>query len=322
MENTLTRNETLDELNLLTTELSQKYNIPCKLKPNMSINCAESVYNRNGFVTTIDIGVSEIYNAPKSLRHPINPPVSEFNFARVVLNTFHETTHYKQKNQLFRQNVLSQNGQRQLIQDIACAASEDYYWMNGNYKINLNEIQAEYCGIQSAYDYLCEEFDNIPAAHHEQILLQVVNYKMKNFTYFVNQEKPFDSLDEVYNAFDKAYENAMNTKHLYFVNRDIHKDPVKQFMNQHPDIKDNFLKAQTPHEQDNCVAAIHLHLYPNIVTTYPAIRTINLSSGTVILKETPVAKIKHSNSRNIDLNLWLDNIVQNSCNADNNIPDY
>ena len=35
MENTLTRNEALDELNLLTTELSKKDNIPYKLKPNM-----------------------------------------------------------------------------------------------------------------------------------------------------------------------------------------------------------------------------------------------------------------------------------------------
>ena len=189
----------------------------------------------------------------RSLRHPINPPVSEFNFAWAVLNAFHETAHYKQKNQLFRQNQLSQNGQQQLIQDVACAASEDYYWMNGNYKININEIQAEYCGIQSAYDYLCEEFDDIPVTHHEQIILQVINYKMKNFTYFVNQEKPFESLDEVYDAFNKAYENAINTKRLYFVNRDIRKDPVKQFMNQYPNVKDNFLKAKTPYEQDNCI---------------------------------------------------------------------
>ena len=282
MENTLTRMEALDKLNILTTELLQKYNIPYNLNPKLLINYAESVYDKNGFVTSINIGTSEIHNASRSLRHPINPPVSEFNFAWAVLNAFHETAHYKQKNQLFRQNQLSQNGQQQLIQDVACAASEDYYWMNGNYKININEIQAEYCGIQSAYDYLCEEFD----------------------------------------AFNKAYENAINTKRLYFVNRDIRKDPVKQFMNQYPNVKDNFLKAKTPYEQDNCIAAIHLYLYPTITKTYPAIRAIDLSSGTVTLKETPVAQINHSNSRNIDLNLWLDDITQNYHNETETIPAY
>ena len=153
MENTLTRNETLDELNILTTQLSQQHNILYELNPNEHINTEKSRYNQNGFVKNIEIGISELYNT-QSLRHPINPPVSEFNFAWAVLNTFHETAHCKQKNQLFRQKQLSQNSQKQLIQDIACAASEDYYWMNRNYKINLNEIQAEYYGIQSAYDYL------------------------------------------------------------------------------------------------------------------------------------------------------------------------
>lgn len=318
MGNVLTRNKALDELNILATKLSQQYDISYELNACLPISIAKAKYNNTGFIEKIEIGISEIYNTTKSIRHPMNPPVSDFNFARTILNTFHETAHYEQKNQLFRQKNLSNNEQKQLVQDIACMSSKEYYQMNGNYKINVNEIEAEHYGIYSAYNYLCEIFSDVPKETHEQTLLQVINYKMKNSTYFVNQDKPFESLDEVYNAFDTAYEQALQTKHLYFVNRDIDKDPIKQFMNEHPEAKDKYLTAKTPYEQDKCIAAIYLHSHPDMAKTYPALSYINLSYENVISKtDKPITY-----SRDAELDALLSHISNDSDEITDNSPDY
>lgn len=121
-----------------------------------------------------------------------NVEVSDDVFARIVLNMYHEKSHCYQKNELFRQshfNVQEENNQ--LVQEIACIASDEYYEGCSNYRFNASEIRAERDGIVGAYKYLCNEFPDVNEKEHERIVLNIVNDKMMNLSYFVKQSKPF-----------------------------------------------------------------------------------------------------------------------------------
>ena len=184
----------------------------------------------------------------------------------------------------------------QLLQEIACNTSNDYYENNGNYLLNSNEIQAEHYGIMGAYDYLRDEFPEMDAKEHERIVLGIVNSKMMDpkADYFVKQSTPFTSLQEVEAAFDDAYDKSFTEKRIFKMEKKP-KDPVKIFMNTHEDAKEMYFKAPTAVEQDRCIAAIALKLHPEWLEQYPALQHMDLSYENVIAK--PYREMKEREER-------------------------
>ena len=274
-------------------DLSKQYGISYNFDLYKSSNISVTRYSNVGYACEVIVGMSSL-NKPFGLSI-----VSDENFAKIVLNMYHEATHVWQKNELFRQTHLDTDTANQLVQEIACMDNHDYYFDNGNYKINSNEIQAEKEGIINAYQYLCDEFPEVNPANHEHIILDIVNDKMLNSTYFVRSEKPFKSLSEIEKAFDDAYDDSFTKKRTYMVNSSNTHDTVKLFMREHPDAKESYLNADSPLDQDRCIAAINLKLHPEWIEAYPSLSDMDLSYENIIEKpyqETQVSRVEKIHS--------------------------
>lgn len=290
MDNVLRLNKTFasDKLDALSNDLFRSKQLPCKFVDIPTIRGyeigGETCSDKNGFANLIKINAYHINHAKVSFGHFMNPLVSDTDFAKVVLNMYHEQCHCIQKNYLFRLDDMDESSKKQLIQEIACRKNPDYYKKNGNYSINASEIQAEQYGILHAYDYLCKEFPDVNVKQHERILVDIVNEKMQNFTYFVCSDKPFTSLQEVEDAFDKAYDKSFIENRTYFVENMKTEDAVKTYMQTHRDAKKVYLKAKDALEQDKCIAAINLKLHPEWLQAYPVLQDMDLSYETIIEK--------------------------------------
>lgn len=258
----LKRTTSLHRLNKLSNDLFRSKQLPCKfvdIPTTRGYEIGGGTYSdENGFADSIEINTYHINHAKASFGHFMNPLVSDTDFAKVVLNMYHEQCHCIQKNYLFRLDNMDESSKKQLIQEIACRENLDYYKNDGNYSINVSEIQAEQYGILHAYDYLCKEFPDVDAKQHERILVDIVNEKMQKSTYFVCSDKTFTSLREVEDAFDKAYDESFTKNRTYFVQNTKTKDAVKTYMQTHSDAKEVYLNAKDALEKDTCIAAINL----------------------------------------------------------------
>ena len=265
----LSRNDAFIMLGLLCDELFTSSDLRVINNPDLSISLA-GVFG-NDHATIVEIGVRELASV-KDKRHV---HVSDEVFATIVLNMYHEKAYCIQKNELFRQIHLDPYTANQLIQEIACMNNPDYYF-DHNHAINASEIQAEQYGVMSTYQYLCSRFPEVDVKDHERIVLNIVNYKMFNSTYFISSSEPFTSLSEVEKAFDDAYNSFFTKKRTYMVNSSSTIDDAKLFMRKHPESKEAYLNADSPLEQDRCIAAINLKLHPEWIEAYPVLSDMNL----------------------------------------------
>lgn len=289
----LTKRASKNRLNDLSNVLFGSMDIPCRFDGNVTYTTASTSNDDNGYPGKVCIGVYEIEHAKGSLFH--QPDISDKLFTTVVLNMYHEQCHCYQKGALFRKVDLSEQEKQQLIQEIACADNHDYYFGDGNYRVNASEIQAEKEGILGAHEYLCTEFPNIDAKEHERIILDIVNDKMMNSSYFVEQAEPFTSLQEVEAAFDDAYDKSFTKDRSYYVGSENTPDAVKKYMQEHEDAQEVYLSLHDPLEKDRCIAAINLKLHPEWLDQYPALKDMDLSYENVIAK--PYREMKEREER-------------------------
>lgn len=281
----LNRSNAFKRIDLLANELFLSEKLSCKKNKCLSITEAGTYGDVNGYATGVEIGINELEYAKDGKFHLSrdNVEISDDIFARIILNMYHEKSHCVQKNELFRQSNLDGHTRNQLVQEIACSASHKYYCGESNYRFNASEIQAEHYGIMCAYNYLCNEFPNVAEKEHEHIILNIVNDKMMNLSYFVKQSKPFTSLQEVEDAFDDAYDKSFTQKRRFIMEREP-KDPVKIFMNDHEDAKEMYCTESIAVKQDKYIAAIALKLHPEWLDAYPALQDMDLSYENVIAK--------------------------------------
>ena len=279
----LNRSNAFKRIDLLANELFLSEKLSCKKNKCLSITEARTYGDVNGYAIGVEIGINELEYAKDGKFHLSrdNVEISDDIFARIILNMYHEKSHCIQKNELFRQSNLDGHTRNQLVQEIACSASHKYYCGESNYRFNASEIQAEHYGIMCAYNYLCNEFPNVVEKEHECIILNIVNDKMMNLSYFVKQSKPFTSLQEVEDAFDEAYDNSFTKKRTFMMEREP-KDPVKIFMNDHEDAKEMYCTESIAVKQDKYIAAIALKLHPDWLDAYPALQDMDLSYENVI----------------------------------------
>ena len=284
--------DALDRLNKLANDLFQPNNASCDINPNMNISMGLTYCNNNGYAIKTEIGIQEIEHPKQSFIKRRNPIVSDKYFIQVILNMHHEYTHCIQKNQTFRQENLNEYERQQMTHELACIDNPEYYKDNGNYSKDVNEIQAEYYGVQSAYEYMHKSFPDIPSEYIESIILKIVNEKIIYSTYFLKQTKPFTSLDDVYAAFEGAYEKSFTAEQLYFVNRTPTKDSVKLYMQDHDDAKEAYLSFSDKKDKDSCIAAVNIFLHPNWQEHYPELKNMDLSYETWVTKPYQVIRNK------------------------------
>ena len=282
----LKRGNAVRNINDLGYQLFKTSGLKFIKNKRMSVWRAGTYRDDNGYATKVEIGTSELENVEdyKFQLTRDNIKIPDEMFVRVILNMYHEKSHCHQKNELFRQfHFNSQEEYNQLVQEIACNASHEYYNGCSNYRFNASEIRAERDGIVGAYEYLCDKFPNVAEKEHERIILNIVNDKMINSSYFVKQSKPFTSLQEVEDAFDEAYDNSFTKKRTFLMEREP-KDPVKMFMNVHEDAKEMYCTEFIAVKQDKYIAVIALKLHPEWLESYPALQDMDLSYENVIAK--------------------------------------
>lgn len=272
----LNRKLALDKLSKICKSLFGENCIDYKFNSNFDVSYANTYTDDNGFAILVNVGIREIYSAKGSPLHFIDPVIPDVDFVRTVLNIHHEYAHCLQKNQTFRQDVLEECERQQLIQEIACRDNPDYYIHDGNYTVNANEIQAEQFGVENTYDYLCKEFPNISVHDIETVLVNIVNDKVQNSTYFLKTKEPFKSLQEINDAFEKAYDESFDKNRFYYVNTKDTKDVVKLYMQKHSDIKEIYLSLSNPRLKDKYIAAVNLQLHPGLESSYPNLNNTDL----------------------------------------------
>lgn len=266
----------------------------------------------DGLADEVRIGLVNIQNTP------FTRPVSDENFVRVVLNMYHEKMHCIQKNVLFKEENLDEHTEKQLIQEIACRDNPEYYKDNGNYVVNTNEIQAEKYGIENAYIYLCQNFGEEHKQEFENILVNIVNEKKKD-SYFIKSSQDFKTLDEIYDAFDKAYDDAHVEsdvpKRVYIIDSKNPQDAVKKYMQNCEEAREVYTFSNDPLWKDRCVAAINLKLHPEWLEQYPALQHIDLSYENVITK--PYREMKEREERALHVKEEeIDGIVNGKVNVE------
>lgn len=289
-------------------------NISYNLNEYLSIHEAKTYSDADNYAIKVDVGIYEISKTRRSFPYVKQFIVSDEDFTNVILNMYHERMHCIQKNQLFREYSLDELIKGQAIQEIACMNNPDYYFNDGNYLINANEIQAEHHGIIKTYEYLCDTFPDIDSKQLETIVLNVVNGKMQTASYFVNRSEPFTSLSEVEDAFDEAYAASFETKRRYFVKARSTNDVVKKFMQENHEAEDVYLSISDPLEQDKCVAAINLRLHPGWSETYAILHTTDLSYETII--EKPYQAKHNTSSRTEMVKSEFPDLFENSNDKD------
>lgn len=287
-------------------------NIVCNFDNKSNTYSACTHTDETNLACDVNIGVYEIQHAKRKFPYLEQSVVQDEDFARVILNMYHEEMHVIQKNEMFRKQNLSEYEQNQLMQEIACMYSIDYYLNNSNYYFNANEIQAEQYGIENTYEYLCDVFSDIPHDQIENIIVNVVNQKAK-MSYFI-ENKTYTSLDEILSAFDDAYDRSFTKTRDYRVNispADTD-DPVHKYILSNPDAKTAYLdclsgeKEMRALKQDRYVTSICMKLYPEISNYYPALQIDTsgkykdrMESAEQILENIQFCDDKNNNTYNL-----------------------
>lgn len=284
----LTKQQTKDELLKLSDKLFNgsftNQNIECIFDDTLSSYTGFTYIDNTQKIAYVEIGIFNIANAKLGPIKSKFAMISDKDFALAIINLYHETMHIKQ-NELYKQPDLPDTMKSQLMQTIACFGSPDYYKNElNNYNNNANELQAEQFGIQKAYEYLCFRFQNISNKYHEKVILGIINEKQHNTTYFINKNTAFASLDEINQAFDKAYDESFMKNRNFNPYRNAENDEIKSFMISQPEAIEAYKHTKTPLEQDKCLAIINLKLHPEWFDCFPVLRTMNLSYEDYIQK--------------------------------------
>lgn len=270
--------DTKSELQKLSKKVFLSNNIAYKMQSNINYNCAKTLYDEDtGLANKVSIGVGGLKEKNGLFTKCY---VSDQKFAQVVINIYHEYTHCQQKNEMFQKSNPTQDEINQAMCDLACRDNKHYYMDNGNYFKNPNEIQAEYYGVTKAYDYLCNTFSDIDPKQHEKTILDIVNEKSENCSYWISHEKdkPFTSLSEVEDAFEKAYDDAFEAKRVYFVSGSRSDgDAAKAYMDSDSRARTAYLDKKTGAEQDKIMAVINCKLRPELKEQYSSLENTDLS---------------------------------------------
>lgn len=295
----LTTKESHRRITDLIKDIEETHNINVQIIDEPCCNGYVDSYNQEH--TLVKIGNQPIH-PPISLF--TNGKVSDIDFLQMITTMFHELTHHLQNKYVYQNSKSDKEDIYLTIHEIATRKNPFYYkpFDMHNYVHDPTEIMAEYQGIMQTYNYLQNEFEDIPANTKEQIMVDFVNHCQKAPYYWIHSKKPFQSMEEIENAFEIAYKKSKFIKRKYFEyeNQNEILDENMRFMKQYPEIIQRFENANTGYQQDKIMACIACYLHPEFKEYYQSIQSVDLSPKTVLdmqLQEEPFfdyhPEIKH-----------------------------
>lgn len=116
----LQKESTLDYIHEETERLFVEHDVHFIVDDGLSITKALTGEDDRNCASIVRIGVFEIYHAKRNFPYLKSSVVQDEDFAKVILNMYHEEMHVIQKNEIFRKQNLSEFEQNQLMQEIAC----------------------------------------------------------------------------------------------------------------------------------------------------------------------------------------------------------
>ena len=236
--------------------------------------------------------------------------VSDAKFVKVLVSMFHENHHMD--NCLCGYQDCRSDKNENLALAMCYLADHDnhfYYKGNHNYYKNLREIDAECAGIVDACDYLCEKFPD-KTKECEQLLVQYVNNKVElvrqgKIDYFFDAScKEFQSLDDVTQAFDDCFVNAMNKFRVYPFNRNCDDLAMSKFCQDREwrKLHSQMLDAEIGVERDKMIGAIVLAVHPEYQDKIYDLKGVDFSPNAVFGQPFPydeeIAKVRERVGKN------------------------
>ena len=226
--------------------------------------------------------------------------VDDTDYARMILNVYHEGQHATQFNQFFQSD--DEFAKNQALEEIAKYNNPEYYLCGENYKINSNEIQAEYVAFKRLNGYLSSIVSN---KEKKEILLNLVNQKIveSNGNYFIADKGGVFTKDEkdtignniiekIDDAFADAYAASFDTWKRYDLDGPVPEiltemgidksDEFKEYVNTDSKARSVYEHARTREEQDLVVAAINCELHPEYKHYFKCLENVDLSYEHVI----------------------------------------
>lgn len=276
----LTYKDAIERIHDIGKEIAKQYHIPYETT-TIDQTANACVIENNGKIKKLQINIAKIIEKKSFQRH-----IPDLPFVTALCAIYHEAAHCYQMDVIYQKENPNKDDIDLTINYASRKGNDRYYAGNGNYFKNPNEINAEYNGIRNTYKYLRNTFPNLTAKDCEQLTLDYINNFIANFTYWIPSDhgQPYTSLNDVYQAFDKAYNESKTAQRWYFRRTDSPiQDEAMKFMikqEQHH-LFDTFLDYPYGMAQDRAIASIVCFLHPEYQKCYKTLKNVDLSLETI-----------------------------------------
>lgn len=236
-----------------TEQLIESLNVyPYKIILDYKLNIG------NGYCDNYYDSNKEIHIGVKELKGFFNIEIQNELFVKLVVNIYHETQHYYQQRNFFTDANLTEQDPTFFYNYLACIGNSYGYYnpeLNPyNYYNNIRELDAEYSGIQNAFDYLQAIFTKEKS---ESFIINYVSNRLKN-TYYISVNEPISTLEEINNIFIKNIRLNLHKTRQYNVNCVNQDKPIKYIQNENDEFVLKINELHDGIDQDKLLAGAYV----------------------------------------------------------------
>ena len=236
-----------------------KPNAYIKLLSDMRLECRNigyrmelvhgSSYVKGSCFTGYDQSYKILLNASDYTNAGIFTKIDMSTVTELIINFQHEKRHAIQRKGLQTSNRFDFI----TVPFIVKYNNSGYYSANGRYYTDLSELDAEYNGIISGYQYISEHFGEDTADHY---VFKYIKTRCKN-DYFIDDD--FETIDEALDKFDEKIKAVMKQRPSSDYFPRFHKtDTIVKIAYDNPQIMDKLMSLNSD-ERDRFVAAVNLY---------------------------------------------------------------
>ena len=236
-----------------------KPNAYIKLLSDMRLECRNigyrmelvhgSSYVKGSCFTGYDQSYKILLNASDYTNASIFTKIDMSTVTELIINFQHEKRHAIQRKGLQTSNRFD----FMIIPFIAKYNNSGYYSANGRYYTDLSELDAEYNGIISGYQYISEHFGEDTADHY---VFEYIKTRCKN-DYFIDDD--FETIDEALDKFNEKIKAVMKQRPSSDYFPRFHRtDTIVKIAYDNPQIMDKLMSLNSD-ERDRFVAAVNLY---------------------------------------------------------------
>lgn len=236
------------------------YDIPWELSEQMPVGSGKTdLYDNNQ--QFVMIGAKEFVT---SKRKP-----DDLMFITMGVSLFHEFKHCKQNR--------GEDIDKYAATNLVSTFGNDYYYI-GNWRQMPYEIAAEYFGVMNMWAALLELCD---VETIDKCLLSYINYRADNTSYFLSSVNGgYTDMDQVDAAFQKAYEDSIFGKRDPQPGLSGYPDEFVRLLQADEGVQspyyeyfDKFIGTVSGEQKDRMLAAMVFHLYPDLKSWQPVLRS-------------------------------------------------